>query len=414
MTYTVPQEQKDLIQRQVIEKINLSGDMQDEDVRRTIRTEILEYAREYPMDIASRIDLEREIFNALRKLDILQDLLDDDSVTEIMVNGPENIFVEQQGRVRRVARRFASAERLENIVQQIAGVTNTMINESHPIADTCWKDGSRIHMVVPPVAVDGCMICIRRFPEKPIDMTRLLEIGSLSEEMAIFLKNLVVAGYNIFISGGTGSGKTTFLNALTQFIPAGERVITIEDSAELQVIGVDNLVRLEAREATLDGRLEVPIRELVRTSLRMRPDRIIVGECRGSEALEVLQAANTGHDGTLSTGHANSARDMISRLETMVMMGMGAELPEDAILGQIASGIDIFVHLGRLVDGSRKVLEIAEVLGMEAHKVQLQTIYRFCQDSGGERICGHWARENGLCHRQKLERAGIGAGEETS
>ena len=331
----------------------------------------------------------------------MQDLLDSEDVTEIMINGPDNIFVERKGVIEKSEKRFFSEEKLYDVIQQIVGANNQIVNESNPIVDTRLGDGSRVNIVLPPIAVDGCILSIRRFPSEPINMKRLLELNSISDEMVSFLKKVIAAGYNIFVSGGTGSGKTTFLNALTEFIPKGQRVITIEDSAELQVIGVDNLVRLEARDANMEGKLEVTIRDLVRSSLRMRPDRIIVGECRGAEALEVLQANNTGHDGSLSTGHANSTRDMIARLETMVLMA-GMELPVSAIRQQIASGIDLFVHLGRLQDGSRKVLEIAEVTGFENGEVMLQTLYEYVGKEGML-----WEKRNELQHTRKLVMAGM-------
>lgn len=380
----------------------------DQEICRVIREILVEYARDHPMDLEDRVRMERELFNSMRKLDILQDLLEEDTITEIMINGHENIFLEERGKIRRLNRHFSSEEKLADLVQQMVASTNTLVNESRPIADTRWKDGSRIHIVLPPVAVDGIMVSIRRFPRKGIGMDQLLELGSISEEIRDFLADLVRAGYNIFISGGTGSGKTTFLNALSEFIPGSERVVTIEDSAELRLTGIDNLVRLEAREAGMDGNLEVSIRELVRTALRMRPDRIIVGECRGSEALEMLQAANTGHDGTLGTGHANSTADMVSRLVTMVLMG-NVSLPVPAILSQIASGIDIFIHLGRLRDGSRKLLEINEVLGMEEGQVKLSCLYRYEADAG-EEVRGQWKRVNALQRRGKLQRAGMTEG----
>ncbi len=383
----------------------------DQEICRAIREALLEHVRDHPMDLEDRIRMERELFNSMRKLDILQDLLEDDAVTEIMINGHENIFLEEEGKIRRLKRHFASEEKLADLVQQMVASTNTLVNESRPIADTRWKDGSRIHIVLPPVAVDGIMVSIRRFPKERIGMEKLLELGSISEEISYFLADLVRAGYNIFISGGTGSGKTTFLNALSEFIPGQERVITIEDSAELQMAGISNLVRLEAREASMDGNLEVSIRDLVKTALRMRPDRIIVGECRGSEALEMLQAANTGHDGTLGTGHANSTADMISRLVTMVLMG-NVSLPVQAILSQIASGIDIFIHLGRLRDGSRKLLEINEVLGIREGQVELSCLYRYETDAG-EEVRGQWKRVKALQRREKLQRAGITAGSDS-
>ncbi len=399
--------QQDMIQTirsRVLAGIDRDQDLSDEAILSMIRRVVVDEAQEHPMTVEERQAAEHAVFNSLRKLDVLQDLLDSDSdVTEIMINGPDDIFLERRGRIERSPLRFSSKEKLEDVIQQIVARTNKTVNESHPIADTHWVDGSRIHIVAPPVAVDGCMVSIRRFPKESITMDKLIALGSLNEEMAEFLKGLVAAGYNMFISGGTGSGKTTFLNALTEYIPKGERVITIEDSAELQVIGVDNLVRFEAREATLEGKLEISIRDLVKTSLRMRPDRIIVGECRGAEALEVLTASNSGHDGTMSTGHANSAGDMVHRLSNMVLMA-SVDLPLTAIRQQIASGIDIFVHLGRLSDGSRKVLEITEVVGTKQDEVELRTLYSYEITDIKDRVNGQWERKNTLLRTEKADR----------
>ena len=386
------------IKQKILSDMDLSRDIEDEEIRSLIRSEIIHAARDRPISIQERIQLEREVFNSLRKLDALQELLELDDVTEIMINGPNEIFIEEHGRLKRSNISFSSEEKLYDVIQQIVAENNRVVNESSPIVDTKLMDGSRVNVILPPVSVDGATVTIRRFPKERIDMNKLLEIGSVNEEIADFLRQLVVTGYNIFVCGGTGSGKTTFLNALTDFVPKDERVITIEDSAELQVQGVENLVRLETRNATLEGKLEIKIRDLVRAALRMRPDRIIVGECRGAEALEVLTAANTGHDGTLSTGHANSCRDMVSRLETMVLMASDVDLPLAAIRKQIASGIDIFIHLGRLKNKERKLLEIAEVMGMEDNEVALRTLYTY-EDMGDT---GRWIKENELFHTQKL------------
>lgn len=302
--------------------------------------------------------------------------------------------------------RFSSKEKLNDVIQQMAGNNNRMVNEASPIVDTRLPDGSRVNIVLEPVSIDGSAISIRKFPEKPILMENLIRMGSVSEEAAGFLRLLVESGYNIFVSGGTGSGKTTFLNALSQYIPREERIITIEDSAELQLVDKPNLVRLETRNANTEGVEPITIRDLIRTALRMRPERIIVGECRGAEALDMLQAMNTGHDGSLSTGHANSCRDMLSRMETMVLMGM--ELPLSAIRSQIASGIDILVHLGRLRDKSRKVLHIAEIAGMEHGEIKLHELFRFVEEGeGGSEVCGKLVRTGELIAREKLARAGI-------
>ena len=386
------------IRQRILEGMDLSRDIDDEEIRRIIRREIIHAARDRPLAIYERVRLERELFNSLRKLDALQELLDMPGVTEIMINGPDRIFVEENGRLKKSPISFSSAEKLYDVIQQIVAENNRVVNESSPIVDTKLMDGSRVNVILPPVSVDGATVTIRRFPEERIDMEKLISIGSINSEIADFLRDLVVSGYNIFVCGGTGSGKTTFLNALTDYVPRDERVITIEDSAELQIRGGDNLVRLETRNATLEGKLEIKIRDLVKAALRMRPDRIVVGECRGAEALEVLTAANTGHDGTLSTGHANSCRDMVSRLETMVLMASDVDLPLTAIRKQIASGIDIFIHLGRLRSGERKLLEIAEVMGMEDDEVILSTLYAY-EESEDD---GKWIKKEDLFHTKKL------------
>ena len=324
-----------------------------------------------------------------------------------MINGKDNIFVERDGKLSQLDIHFESMERLQDVIQQIVAGCNRVVNEASPIVDARLPDGARVNIVMNPVALDGPVVTIRRFPEKPITMAKLLELESISCEAAEFLERLVKAGYNIFISGGTGSGKTTFLNVLSQFIPAEERVITIEDSAELQLLGLPNLVRLETRNSNVEGCREVNIRELIRSSLRMRPDRIIVGEVRGAEAADMLQCMNTGHDGSMSTGHANSGKDMLSRLENMVLMGM--ELPLAAIRQQISSGIDIIVHLGRLRDRSRRVLEITEIAGCEENEIRLNPLFVFeeaGEDSGG-RVIGRLQKKGTLLRENKLRAAGM-------
>ena len=322
--------------------------------------------------------MRKELFDSFRRLDILQELVDDPTITEIMVNGTEHIFVERQGRVEELEKHFDSVGQLEDLIQQIVSRVNRTVNLASPIADARLEDGSRVHVVLAPVALNGPILTIRKFPE-PITMERLIELKSISREAAAFLQKAVERGLNIFISGGTGSGKTTILNAMSGYIPQEDRVITIEDSAELQIRHVTNLVSLETRVENRDGSQEISMRDLIRASLRMRPDRIIVGEVRGGEALEMLQAMNTGHDGSLSTGHANSAKDMLSRLETMVLMA--AELPLAAVRSQIGSALDLMVHVGRMRDRSRKVLEITEVIGYENGEIRLSPIYQF-QESG--------------------------------
>ena len=326
---------KERLKHQVMERMDISRTMEDEEILELVQKTLEEDSHRMPMSISMRQNLIREIFHSLRRLDILQDLIEDADITEIMVNGTKGIFYEKAGRLYQWDKHFTSEEKLQDVIQQIAGGSNRMVNELHPIVDTRLPDGSRVNIVLKPIAIDGTALSIRRFPKEPVRMQTLIEWGSISMEVADFLKHLVCAGYNIFVSGGTGSGKTTFLNALSEFIPKEERVVTIEDSAELQLLGLPNLVRLESRDIKLPGAEEITIRDLIKSALRMRPNRIIVGECRGAEALDVLQAMNTGHSGSLSTGHANSAMDMVSRLETMVLMGM--DMPLAAIQSQIAS-----------------------------------------------------------------------------
>lgn len=390
---------------------NLEGyrEIRDEEIYNSIDDLILETGFEYYIRLSDRSRLRTELFNSVRRLDILQELLDEDSVTEIMVNGTEGIFIEQNGRLRLWEKRFHSKERLEDIAQQIVAQCNRIVNESVPIVDARLENGARVNIVMPPVALNGPIITIRRFPDQPIRMQQLIRWKSISEEAALFLQKLVCAGYNIFISGGTGSGKTTFLNALSDFIPKEERIITIEDNAELQIQGVQNLVSLEARMANAEGEKAISIRDLTRSSLRMRPDRIVIGEVRGSEVIDLLQAMNTGHDGSLSTGHANSPQDMLVRLETMVLMGM--ELPLPAVRRQIASGIDLIVHLGRIRDKSRKVLQILEILGYDSAsgEIRTQVLYEYEEEGMDEcgRINGTLVKKGNLQNRSKLKRAGI-------
>ncbi len=391
----------------VQERISLSREMSDEEIRELIDQVIIQKGREYGLAYEQKKELSKELFYAIRKLDILEELTSDPGVTEIMINGVDNIFIERNGRLMQWDKTFESPEKLEDVIQQIVAKCNRTVNEASPIADARLENGSRVNIVLAPVALNGPIVTIRRFPEHPIQMKDLLNFGAINEEAVDFLRDLVVAGYNIFISGGTGSGKTTFLNALSDYIPKDERIITIEDSAELQILGVPNLVRLETRNANVEGCEPISIRDLIKSSLRMRPDRIVVGEVRGGEAIDMIQALNTGHDGSLSTGHANSARDMLSRLETMVMMAM--DLPLAAIRGQIASGIDIIVHLGRLRDKSRKVLEIVEVLGYENNEIKTSVLYAFQEDGEDEqgKIRGRLLAKEKLRSDAKLRAAGI-------
>ena len=394
----------DQLKHQVLEEIRLLSDPDDEAVAEAVVRVLGAEGRQHFLSLKKKQVQARTLFNAIRRLDILQELIDDEGITEIMIIGTA-VFVEEAGRIRKWEKEFSSMETVEDIVQRIAGNSNRMLNTRTPMADARLPDGSRVHLVVPPVALDGPVVTIRRFPKDPIRMRDLIAWESISEEAAAFLERLVRAGYNLFISGGTGSGKTTFLNALTEYIPREERVILIEDNAELQIRGIPNLVRLEAREKNLEGENEITIRQLVRAALRMRPTRLIIGEIRGEEAIDLLQAMNTGHDGSISTGHANSTRDMLSRMETMVLMGM--DIPMKAIRSQIASGIDILVHLGRLRDRSRKVLEISEILGAE-EEIRTRTLYAFEEEGEYDgNIKGKWIRKNPLQNTGKLAAAGL-------
>lgn len=367
------------LREKVMEKIDVSTEISDDKVKEIVDEVILEYGNEKGLSVREKYRLQKEIYDSIRGLDILEELLEDKNITEIMINGPNNIFIEKDGRIEKYNNRFSSKEKLVDIIQQIVSGVNRRVNESSPIVDSRLSDGSRVNVVLNPVAINGPVVTIRKFPEYSITMKKLIEIGSISLNVADFLKLLVNAKYNIFISGGTGSGKTTFLNVLSNYIPGDERIITIEDSAELQIQSVDNLVRMEVRQANDEGENGIDIRALIKSSLRMRPDRIIVGEVRGAEALDMLQAMNTGHDGSLSTGHGNSPKDMLNRLETMVLMGV--DMPLKAIKSQIASGIDIIVHLGRLRDRTRKVLEIVEITGFNGEEILTNTIYRFEEDN---------------------------------
>ena len=388
------------IREQVLSRMDLSRDVSDEEIGELIGEVASQTLRGRTMSIHDRVRIEQQVFNSLRKLDVLQELVDDPEVSEIMVNGPGHIFYEKDGRVQVWTQSFTSEEKMQDVIQQIVGSHNRVVNLSNPIVDTRLSDGSRVNIVLSPISLEGSVITIRKFPQHPLDMETLIAREAISKEAAELLKRLVKARYSILISGGTSSGKTTFLNALSQYIPEDERVITIEDSAELQIQGVKNLVRLETRNANMEGVMPITIRDLIRTALRMRPDRIIVGECRGAETFDMLQALNTGHDGGLSTAHGNSCRDILSRLEMMVLMGM--DLPLAAIRQQIASGIDIIVHLGRLRDKSRRVLEIAELDGIEEGELKLHTLYELEQGA-----CGWSLEEKGrLHHTDKLAQIG--------
>lgn len=395
------------LQEKLAESIDYSHENSDEEIQDLIDELLIRESREMSLTLSDKTKLRRELFYAVRKLDILQELVDEPGITEIMINGPDYIFIEQAGRLYQSKLRFENEEKLHNVIQQIVSDCNRVVNDASPIVDARLYNGARVNIVLNPVAINGPIVTIRKFPDKPITMENLVSYGSVTPEVCDWLHKLVQAKYNIFISGGTGSGKTTFLNALSNYIPAEERIITIEDSAELQIRNIPNLVRMETRNANVEGCREITIRDLIKTSLRMRPDRIIVGEVRGGEAFDMMQCLNTGHDGSMSTGHANSCKDMLSRLENMILMGV--EIPLAAIKQQIASGIDIIVHLGRLRDKSRKVLEITEVIGYSDGEIILKPLYQFAETGEDEkgRILGSLQKKGELTYVGKLQSAGL-------
>lgn len=399
------------IQEELLRELEQGVSFSDEQMQDEIEIRVLKRGQMEYLTIEEKMELVKKIFNSVRRLDVLQELLEDQDITEIMINGPDHIFIEKGGRLLDSGKKFPSQAELEDVIQQIVSKVNRVVNEASPIVDVRLLDGSRVNVVLPPVALDGPVMTIRRFPENPFDMDKLLELGSITKEAAVFLRTLVEARYNIFISGGTGSGKTTFLNALSNYIPSTERIVTIEDSAELQIQNIANLVRLETRNANLEGKNEITVRDLVRSALRQRPDRIIIGEIRDAAVIELLSAMNTGHDGSISTGHANSPVDMLRRLETLVLTGM--DIPLQAVRSQIASAIEIVVQLGRLRDKSRKVLEIDEVCGIEDGEIVLRPLYKFQETKGSskEHVKGHLvATDHRLANRDKL----IMAGKETA
>lgn len=396
------------IYMELVEKMIDGGECSDEELYELIEERVFEKSHSTYISHNNKEILVRGIFNSIRGMDVLQELVDNPDITEIMVNGCDNIFIEKNGRISRYPEKFVDVNKLEDVIQQIVSKVNRVVNETSPIVDFRLVDGSRVNVVLPPVSLSGPVVTIRKFPESPMTMEKLIEIGSLTKDAASFLEKLVKAGYNIFISGGTGSGKTTFLNALSDYIPKDERIITIEDAAELQIRNIQNLVRLEVRNANVEGKNAVTIRDLLKSSLRMRPDRIILGEIRDAAACELLNIMNTGHDGSLCTGHANSSKDMLSRMETLVLSGM--DIPVMAIRNQIASALDIIIHLGRIRDKTRKVLEIAEIVGMEGDRIKLQTLFEFVEEGEDKdgRVKGSLCRrEKGLIHTEKLQRAGI-------
>lgn len=397
------------VRAKVVSNLDLSKDTSDDELMEIIDAVLSEEIKKMAVPIEVRRKIKTNVFHSLRKLDVLQELVDDPTITEVMINGTDNIFIERAGSIIKSKTSFESKEKLEDVVQQIVASCNRVVNEASPIVDARLDNGSRVNVVLPPIALNGPIVTIRRFPEKPFTMENLIQLGALSEYLKDYLSVLVRSGYNIFISGGTGSGKTTFLNALSNYIPKDSRVITIEDNAELQILEVPNLVKLEARNANVEGCVEITIRDLIKSSLRMRPDWLIVGEVRGGECVDMLQAMNTGHM-AMSTGHSNSAKDMLSRLETMVLMGV--EIPLSAVRGQIASGIDIVIHLGRLRDRSRKLLEICELeksLDGTTGKINTNPLFRF-EETGTDakgKIIGEWRRVGELKNTEKLLSAGL-------
>ena len=389
-------------------------DLSDDEIKEVIKEKLSACINEKSLRISvgQKKNILDKVFNSVKRLDILQPLIENKEISEIMINGCDDVFIEKNGKVIRLDVKFENKQILENIVQKIVSTVNREVNEKTPIVDARLKDGSRVNVVLPPIALNGPIITIRKFPDTPFTIEKMIEIGSITQEVADFLHKLVIAKYNIFISGGTGSGKTTFLNALSNYIPKDERIITIEDSAELQIKNVENIVRLETRNKNTEGTGEITIRDLIKSSLRMRPDRIVVGEVRGAEALDMLQAMNTGHDGSLSTGHANSAIDMLSRLETMVLTGV--DFPISAIRKQIASAIDIIVQIGRLRDKIRKVLEINEVLGIENGEIVLNPLYQLVEEEGStdKKVIASLKRTENKFHSiDKLKMKGIYNGE---
>lgn len=396
------------IRKKILEAANFAV-MSETDLEDAILQMLDEMFQDVYIPIEEKADITDQVYSAIRGLGILDSIIHDDTITEVMINGPDHVFIEQNGRVRRISDTFENEQKLEDIIQRVVGMAGREVNQANPIVDTRLPDGSRVNVVLPPISLNGAIVTIRKFSKEPMTIAKLIEYGSITQEIADVLEILVKAKYNIFICGGTGSGKTTFLNAVSHFIPKDERIITIEDSAELQIEGLDNLVSLETRNANTAGVGAVTIRDLIRSSLRMRPERIIVGEVRGAEALDMLQAMNTGHDGSLSTGHANSTKDMLSRLETMVLTGAEG-LPLDAVRQQIASAIDIIIHLSRLRDRSRKTMEITEVTGYENGQIQLNPLYVFEEDENStlERVSGSLQRtKNPLVNQLKLRIAGI-------
>ena len=399
----------DNIRRKLLEELEYEGDVSDEKIEEMVSGALADEMKNNFLPYHRRVLLGQEIFNSLRKLDILQNLIDDAAVTEIMVNGPTAIFVEENGKIRKLEQQFESEEKLKNIIQMVVAKCNRVVNDMSPIVDARLENGSRVNVVLNPVALNGPILTIRRFPKNPYDMQKLIGLGAVTQEAAGFLEKVVIAGYNILVSGGTGSGKTTFLNALSGYIPKDERIITIEDSAELQILGIDNLIRMETKNANTEMGKAITIRDLIKTSLRMRPDRIIVGEVRGAEAMDMIcSAMNCGHDGSMSTVHSNSAADTLLRVETMILMAV--QMPVQAIRSQISGGVDIIVHLGRMRDRTRKVLEITEIVGMDGDSIRLNPLFVFRESGNSSRECvvGKLKKVGELRNVTKMQAAGFG------
>lgn len=396
------------IKSYIVDNVNLTT-LSDDDLHNEIEKVYDRYCKDVYISIDDKVEIVRQVFSSIRGFGLLDTILKDDSITEVMINGPDNIFIEKDGKLCKMEQHFESQRRLEDVIQRIVGLAGREVNQANPIVDTRLPDGSRVNVVLPPISLCGPVVTIRKFSKTPMTIAQLIKYGSITEEIADILKTLVEAKYNIFISGGTGSGKTTFLNALSNYIPKEERIITIEDSAELQIVGIDNIVSMETRNANTSGTGQISIRDLIKSSLRMRPERIIVGEVRGAEALDMLQAMNTGHDGSLSTGHANSTKDMLTRLETMVLQGSEG-LPLSAIKQQISSALDIVIHLSRMRDHSRKTMEITEILGYENGEIILNPLFSFEEDEQStiDKVHGTLKRTNNpMINDYKLKLSGL-------
>ncbi len=403
-------EEKRYLYEELMDEFSLNQELTDNEINHLIEDAIIRRSREKGYTLEEKQFLKKELFYSFRKLDVLSHLLEDEDVSEIMINGKDHLFIEKKGKLYRVTETFSSEESLRNIIQQIVSSCNRIVNETTPIVDARLEDGSRVNVVLPPIALDGAVMTIRKFPKDFFTMDKLIQMNSITEEVALFLKKLVEARYNIFISGGTGCGKTTFLNVLSNYIPEGERIITIEDSAELQIRQVKNIVRLETRNANVEGENAIEMSALIKSALRMRPDRIIVGEVRDAAAMDMANSMLTGHDGSISTGHGNSAKEMLLRLETMILMGY--DMPILAIRQQLSAAIDVVIHLGRLRDNSRKVMEVSEILGVENGEIVLNPIYIF-EETREEKgvVQGKWIKKNKLKNIKKLQQKGFMGGQ---